>query len=160
MCVCERERVRAQVMVMPRLLQQRAKKFSNGEQEKCNFSFLCYFCSFAFLCVCFYIVPSFAPTTITTHTITIQGSRCEEEEEIPFQNRTRALTRPFSLTLLQLSNQLFRRPLSPALTHTPIFTHPHICENTLARAYANLSKVKQPTYPYFLYSAHLFPLLS
>lgn len=84
-----------------------AKKFSNGEQEKCNFSFLCYFCSFAFLFVsshCFaYLTPSSTRTHNNNPGLSLPSRRrTRGEEEKPFQNRTyhlRALSRPLSLTI-------------------------------------------------------------
>lgn len=144
-----------------------AKKFSNGEQEKCNFSFLCYFCSFAFLCVsshCFaYLTPSSTRTHNNNPGLSLPSRRRGVEEK-PFQNRTyhlRALSRPLSLTLsLSLNCQFL--PLSPALTpqQKKAHTHIHIWTNKLARAYANLSKLKQPTYPYFVVLSTPFSLFS
>lgn len=139
-----------------------AKKFSNGEQEKCNFSFLCYFCSFAFLCVsshCFaYLTPSSTRTHNNNPGLSLPSRRRGVEEK-PFQNRTyhlRALSRPLSLTL-SLNCQFL--PLSPALTpqqkkahtHTYIYgqiswrVHMQICQN-----------LNNPLTHILLYSAHLF----
>lgn len=112
-----------------------AKKFSNGEQEKCNFSFLCYFCSFAFLCVsshCFaYLTPSSTRTHNNNPGLSLPSRRRRGVEEKPFQNRTyhlRALSRPLSLTLsLSLNCQFL--PLSPALTpqqNRHIHTHTYM----------------------------------
>lgn len=137
-----------------------AKKFSNGEQEKCNFSFLCYFCSFAFLCVSSHCFAFLTPASSRTHNNNPGLSLPSRRRRKPFQNRTnhlRALSRPLSLSPLTVNFcHCHLHSHHNTKIHTQTHIHIYVQTNKLARAYANLSKLKQPTYPYFLYSAHLF----
>lgn len=100
-CVCEieRERERKQWPRRACCNNTRQRNSQTANRKNAIFPFCVTFVALL-SCVCFLHCSHFCPFhNYLAHTITIQGSRCEEEEEKPFQNRTRALTRPLSLSL-------------------------------------------------------------